>query len=107
YNLRQCLTDLRRALGDQAERLQAPTRHTLALDLKGVEADVLVCDSGLEKGDAASLEQAIGVYRGPLLEGCTEEWVLPERAAREQAYLMALERLAEHALTRGESTRAV
>ena len=45
-------------------------------------------------GDAVSLEEATTLYRGPLLEGWTEEWVFEERQAREHAYLAALERLA-------------
>src|SRR5262245_29544455 len=38
-NLRNCLTDLRRALGPQAERLRSPSPRTLSLDLEGAEAD--------------------------------------------------------------------
>src|SRR5215213_4635434 len=40
---------------------------------------------------------------GPLLEGCAEEWVLGERQAREQAFLRALEGLAEQALAAGDA----
>src|SRR5579871_912609 len=94
YNLRQSLSDLRAALGDQAARLQAPTRHTLLLDLAGAQVDVLDFDAGIKEERALPLEQAVEVYRGPLLEGCTEEWALQERTIREQAYLNALERLA-------------
>src|SRR5580658_5669653 len=34
-NLRPILSDLRRVLGSQGERLQSPDRHTLLLDLAG------------------------------------------------------------------------
>jgi len=44
----------------------------------------------------------IALYRGPLLEGCTEEWVLQERQSREQAYLTALEALAARTWVAGE-----
>jgi predicted ATPase/class 3 adenylate cyclase len=44
--------------------------------------------------------------RGPLLEGCTEEWAFQERQAREEAYLAALERLAEHAMAAAEPAAA-
>src|SRR5262249_61268503 len=44
---------------------------------------------------------------GPLVEGCGEEWVTPERQAREEAYLATLERLAAHAIERGEPAAAV
>ena len=39
-------------------------------------------DAAIAGGDAPSLETAVSVYRGPLLEGCVEEWVLVEREAR-------------------------
>ena len=35
--------------------------------------------------------QAVELYRGPLLEGCVEEWVLPERESRAEQCLAALE----------------
>jgi hypothetical protein len=40
---------------------------------------------------ASLLERAVTLYRGPLLEGCAEEWAIPERTHRELAYLEALE----------------
>jgi len=107
FNLRRNLTDLRHALGPQACRLVTPTTHTLRLHLVGVEADLLVFDEAISRGDAPSLEHAIALHRGPLLQDCAEEWVLPEREAREQAYLTALERLAADAMARGDAARAV
>jgi non-specific serine/threonine protein kinase len=107
HSLRQSLTDLRRALGTQATRLHSPTSHTLLLDLSGAYADVLTFDTLMVRGDAASLEQAVALYRGPLLEGCLEEWVVPEREAREQSYLSAQETLAQHSLECKDFTAAV
>src|SRR5262249_26946666 len=80
--------------------------HTLSLDLSGAQVDLLAFDQAIARGDVASLEQAISLYRGPLLEGCVEEWVFQERLAREQAYLGALERLAAQAIERGEPAGA-
>jgi predicted ATPase/class 3 adenylate cyclase/DNA-binding SARP family transcriptional activator len=102
HSLRMCLTDLRQALGEAASRLRSPTPQTLALDLTGAEVDVLAFDAAIARGDPASLEEAIALYRGPLLVGCGEEWVFQERQAREQGYLAALERLAAQAMGRGE-----
>jgi DNA-binding SARP family transcriptional activator len=101
-SLRKSLADLRGALGPAAAWLRAPTTQILSLDPAGLEADVLTFDRAIARGDAASLQQAISLYRGPLLEGCAEEWVLPERERREQAYLGALERLAAHAVSAGD-----
>jgi DNA-binding SARP family transcriptional activator len=102
-SLRTSLWDLRRALGPEASRLHSPTLHTLALDLSSAHADVVAFDAALARGELASLEGAVALYRGPLLEGWSEEWVFPERQAREQAYLAALERLAAQALERGDA----
>ena len=54
----------------------------------------------------ASLAAAVQRYRGPLLEGDPEEWVFEERRQKEQAYLTALETLAEHARARGDHAAA-
>src|SRR5690242_7247021 len=105
-NLRPILSELRGALGTQGERLQSPGRHTLLLDLAGAPADVLIFDAALQSGKLSALEQATALYRGPLLEGCTEEWVFQEREEREQNCLQALQKLAEAALTTGDYERA-
>jgi predicted ATPase/class 3 adenylate cyclase len=105
-NLRSSLADLRQALGPAAARLRSPAAHTLCLDLTGVEADVLAFDAAIAAGDDGSLERAATLYRGPLLEGCAEEWALQERQARERAYLEGLETLAARALARGERRAA-
>jgi predicted ATPase/DNA-binding SARP family transcriptional activator len=97
HSLRVILTDLRRALGREARRLQSSTRHTLCLDLAGMAADVVTFDAAVARGDPASLAAAVALYRGPLLEGCAEEWAFQERQVREQAYLTALEALSAQA----------
>jgi DNA-binding SARP family transcriptional activator len=106
YNLRRCLSDLRHALGPHASSLLAPTPHTLRLDLSGIRVDTAQFDAAVARGDEASLEQAVALYRGPLLEDSSEEWLLPERAWRERAYLQALESLATRALARSDPARA-
>jgi non-specific serine/threonine protein kinase len=106
YNLRRSLLDLRRALGPEVGRLRSPTPHTLLLDLTGAEADAATFDAAISAGDAASLARAVELYRGPLLEGCAEEWAFEERQAREGSYLAARERLAALALERGDTTEA-
>jgi|SRR5579884_221062 len=102
YSLRRCLSDLRQALGPEAGRLKSTTPQTLCLDLEGAFVDALVFDSLIAAKDLDSLAEAVAVYRGPLLEGCAEEWVISEREAREQAYLHALEMLAAHGMARGD-----
>src|SRR5262249_33158440 len=77
YNLRRNLMVLRQALGAEAGRLRTPNRTTLGLDLTGAAVDVVAFDAAIAAGDERSLEAAVALYRGPLLEGCLEEWVLP------------------------------
>jgi predicted ATPase/DNA-binding SARP family transcriptional activator/class 3 adenylate cyclase len=105
-NLRNTLTDLRRALGPEAHRLRSPTPHTLGLELAGADVDVIAFDVSLAQGDRADWERAIALHQGVLLEGCEEEWVFQERQKREQAVLQALEHLATDALERGEPEAA-
>ena len=106
-SLRQSLADLRRALGTQAWRLRSPTIRTLSLDLSGAEVDLLEFESAMTCADPASLELAVSLYRGPLLEGCLEEWIRRDRQRCEQAYLGALEKLSELAMQQGDYPSAV
>ena len=105
-NLRPALSALRCALGSQKERLQSPDRHTLRLNLSGVKVDLLAFDAAMKSKNLYELEQAVALYRGPLLEGCMEEWVFQERSAREQECLQALQKLGDTALTAHDYLRA-
>jgi predicted ATPase/DNA-binding SARP family transcriptional activator len=107
YNLRQSLSNLRHVLGETGLCLHAPMVNALSLDLTRARVDVLAFDAAIAAGDETSLEHAVALYRGPLLEGCAEEWVFSERRTCEESYLCALERLADMALSRGEGSAAV
>ncbi|HLK60513.1 MAG TPA: AAA-like domain-containing protein [Chthonomonadaceae bacterium] len=102
YNLRRCLTDLRQALGVYTDRIQSPSPHTLLLDPHDVFLDVLEFDAALKRGGAEGLRYAVELYRGPLLEDCTEEWAISERQARQGSYIAALEALAADAAAQGD-----
>jgi predicted ATPase/DNA-binding SARP family transcriptional activator len=106
-SLRAVLSELRVALGTEGGRLQSPNRPTLLLDLAGAWADVLTFDTAAARGDIASLTEAVALYRGPLLEGITEEWVAQERTAREAVCLRALQTLANAAADAGKPDEAV
>jgi predicted ATPase/DNA-binding SARP family transcriptional activator len=100
--LRRYLTDLRRVLGPEARRLCSPTVSSLALDLTGAVVDLLLFDWAVAQSGGASLDQAVDLYRGPLLEGWIEEWVFEERSCREESVLGALEKLTAGALARDD-----
>ncbi|HLK59589.1 MAG TPA: BTAD domain-containing putative transcriptional regulator [Chthonomonadaceae bacterium] len=107
HNLRNDLVHLRKALGREGARIQSPTRDTLTLALEGAEVDVVDFDRAVRAGDEASLLHAVALYTGPLLEGCYEAWVSPERESREQACLTALESLADKATERADYAAAI
>ncbi|MGC4044360.1 MAG: hypothetical protein QM758_11230 [Armatimonas sp.] len=85
------MTDLRQALGSDGDVLLSPTLSTLRLDTTTCDIDVL-------RFDAAPQRQWM-LYRGELLEGCREEWVYPERQARQASYLSAREVLTRKRVT--------
>jgi DNA-binding SARP family transcriptional activator len=105
YNLRRCLSDLRAALDTEAKRLQTRSSRTVSLSLDGADVDLFTFDRIMARTKYApdeDLEKAVLLYRGPLLEGYTEEWMTAERAQREEAFLTALETLSERAKGRGD-----
>ena len=106
-NLRSALSELRKALGCEAARLQSPSRDTLLLELTEADVDVIAFDSAIKSGEPPLLKQAVVLYQGALLEGCLEEWVPQERAVREQSCLQALLILAEAALAAGDFPVAI
>jgi predicted ATPase/DNA-binding SARP family transcriptional activator len=106
YYLRRELSALRNALGDQSFRLIGGSGGKLALNLTGATCDVLAFDAAVSGGDETTLQQAVELYRGMLLEGCSEEWVVSEREPRELAFLAALEKLANLAFTQGDFSTA-
>jgi predicted ATPase/DNA-binding SARP family transcriptional activator len=106
-NLRRSLNNLRKVLGEHGVRLIAQTPRRIAMDISGAACDVIRFDAAIAQGDIASLREAVDLYRGPLLQDCDEEWVLPERTAREQQYLTALETLAAHAAEQNDLQEAI
>ncbi len=105
-SLRRALTDVRQVLGTHAGRIQSPGPSSLKLETEAAWVDTAAFDDAIRRGDLASLEEAVSLYSGPVLEECTEPWVLQEREPREQAFLAALETLATQALTAGDAATA-
>lgn len=107
HNLRDILVHLRKALGPERARIQSPTWDTLTLDLEDAELDVSRFDLDIRSTDEKALRRAVEIHSGPLLEGWSEEWVVPERVIREQACLRALQTLAESADRRKDYSEAL
>lgn len=94
-NMRPALSELRQALGVHGARIRTYDRHTIGLDLEGVDLDVARFDDAIRH---QNFGKAVALYQGPFLEDCGEEWVPQERIAREIECLRALELLGERAL---------
>ena len=53
------------------------------------------------------LAEAVALYRGELLPGYFEPWIMPERQRLAEAYLQALEQLIQHRQQAGDLPRAM
>ena len=106
-NLRPCLSILRKLLGSEANRIQSPNNSTLIFDSDGADIDLIAFDRAIKRKDIDSLILALSAYKGELLVGCFEEWILDERATRERACLSALDVLGNDAMNAGNFIRAV
>lgn len=84
FYLRRTLTELRTVLGEATEHLTRPGPSTLLLQLHPDQCDLVAFDTC----------PTLTNYSGALLEGWYDDWVLPERTAREQRFLETLERCA-------------
>jgi predicted ATPase/DNA-binding SARP family transcriptional activator len=106
--LRRALTDLRDALGTKASCIASPTARTLQINIPEAAVDVLHFDALLShaNGQAEPRRQAVELYRGPLLEDCSEEWALQERRTRETALYETLHWLARDAYRTGDLNAA-
>src|SRR6266516_3488401 len=103
-NLRQLLHQLRQVFPEVEHFLAADTHTLYWHPLTPCYIDVTEFEQALAEASAATqrndqhalqiaLEQADSLYRGELLPGCYEEWILPERERLRQLHRQALEQL--------------
>jgi DNA-binding SARP family transcriptional activator len=99
-NFRQTLARLRRGLGGGALKVE---RDGLALDSRAVTVDVGEFEAGAAAATGSTLDRALALYKGDLLEGFNvdeepfEEWRVVERERLREMALEGLARLlAEH-----------
>src|SRR5262245_804317 len=69
HGLRQCLFDLRRALDKSRVDAIRTEGDVIGLDPSRIVVDVARFNRLSDRGDATALTEAIGLYRGDLLEG--------------------------------------
>jgi DNA-binding SARP family transcriptional activator/predicted ATPase len=102
-NLRHILHQLRRNLPDVERYLSGDTQTLHWRPDGGFRLDVAAFESAIAQADEAqdgqatrlALEDAVELYRGDLLPGWYDEWVLPERDRLSGKFVTALERLVE------------
>lgn len=110
-NLRHALSDLRKAIGDTAA---APflhiTRHALQFNSASDSwLDTQAFRNGVQSDDPVQQAQAVGLYRGPFLDGFSlntspafEEWLIVRQQQYHQLAVGALRQLADWHIRRGE-----
>lgn len=91
FNLRQLLAKIRREAPSLAPCIAATDRRTLTFHSEGVKIDA----AEFRRLVGSSPEQAVSLYRGPLLKGLDDEWLAVPRSELEEIYLGALESMAD------------
>ena len=103
-NLRNLLHHLRHALPN-ADRYLEVTVQTLqwrsdapfSLDLFDFNTEISHAEQALKQSSSLkareALERAAELYKGDLLPGCYDEWIISHREGLRQSYLDVLERL--------------
>lgn len=87
HRLRLALPDAGHFLHADSQTLQWVANARFTLDVADFERAIGLAHS------ATALRKAVDLYRGDLLPGCYDDWVLPERERLRQAFSEALERL--------------
>src|SRR5256884_2538438 len=132
-NLRQLLHQLRQAFPAVEHFLSADTHmlhwHPVTpfhLDVAEFEQALTLADAATRRHDQhghpqgaphhptpplslqqAALEQADSLYRGELLPGCYDEWILPERERLRQRHRQVLEQLLRLFEVQGDNVTAI
>jgi DNA-binding SARP family transcriptional activator len=117
-NLRQLLHQLRQAFPDVEHFLSADAHmlhwHPVTpcyLDVAEFEQTLTLADTAARQHDQHALqdalEQADTLYRGELLPGCYDEWILPERDQLRQRHLQVLEHLLRLFEEQGDHVTAI
>ena len=100
-------------LPHEARRCLAVAAGHVAVRPDGLEIDVLRFERLVADGTPETLEGAVGLYRGPLLqdfEACGEEfddWLGTERRRLDEMLQQTLQRLLEHYVVTGAIDRAI
>lgn len=107
-NLRKLVLELRRTLPLADRCLRVDGAALVWRDDAPCAVDVVAFeDAASQEASPVALEQATKLYRGDLLPGCYDEWVLTERERLRQRYCTVLERRAAVLEARGAYAEAI
>ncbi|MFL5759921.1 MAG: ATP-binding protein [Thermomicrobiales bacterium] len=106
HTLRHALPDIDRFLDVTPRTLQWRPNVPLWLDV-GVFTEAMRRALQDRADELSALREAIEVYRGDLLEGCYDEWIIDERERLQTQLLNALERLTSLLDARGDYAEAI
>lgn len=99
YALRKDLPQSNLYINTGKNCLQWNSEAPLDLDVANFEGELAAARSITHPRTGAALretlERAIQIYKGDLLPGCYEDWIIPLRECLHQAYLATLERLVQ------------
>jgi predicted ATPase/DNA-binding SARP family transcriptional activator len=114
HNLRTALSSLRRQLeppGFVPGSVLCADRNGIELNQRAVTTDIADFEAALEQardGDGeTALLRAVELYRGRLLDGCYDDWIMPLQHHFEELYFEALRELLTHLEQRREYSRAL
>lgn len=111
HQLRQTLPDAPRFLSTDTQQVQWDPDTPVSLDVAEFEQALALADEMAGHKDRpglqAALEQADRLYRGELLPGCYDEWVVPERERLRQGHLQVLDLLLHLAEAQGDTASAI
>jgi predicted ATPase/DNA-binding SARP family transcriptional activator len=108
HNLRQTLSPMRNALGPAKNLLKSVSPRSIMLEkANDVSVDAWRFDQALQVASPSSLQEAIDLYRKPLLVECEEPFATTERESRSAAFLNACDQLAAHLLDQRQYSAAI
>jgi DNA-binding SARP family transcriptional activator len=112
-NLRGLLLRLRRALPAAHTFIQADTHQvqwqpnaSFRLDVADFERYLAEAAEAPGPAQIPALKQAVAAYKGDILPGCYDDWIIPFRERLREAYVACLLRLAETAVQDDDAAAA-
>lgn len=112
HSLRQAVYHIRKTLADARPDI-AIDGEAVTLRTSALEVDALTFERHVRRATPESLDAAVSLYRGDLLEGLAikeapfDEWLLVERERLRELALEALARLLAHHVKAGASEQAI